>query len=99
VSPIDERLQATAAEPPTDARWTAHAVAIRVDGERRVLRLVRFPRGWLASTDTVDGPTLGHDASPYLAARRALDPLGVGLVTAMAAVAGLDRSIRRGSAR
>jgi hypothetical protein len=52
-------------------------------GVRRPLRLVRFARGWLASADTPDGPTLGADRSPYLAARRALEPLGIGLVEAM----------------
>lgn len=70
--------------------WRLRTVVVRIDGERRVLRLVRFERGWLASADSVVGPTLGHDASPYLAARRALEPLGVGTVEAMTAIGGLE---------
>jgi hypothetical protein len=47
------------------------------------MRLVSFRRGWLASVDTVSGPTLAADRSPYLAAWRALEPLGVDLAEAM----------------
>lgn len=59
---------------------------IRVGGTERSLRLARFDRGWLASVDTESGPTLGADRSPYLAAWRALEPLGVDLSQAMALV-------------
>jgi hypothetical protein len=55
------------------------------------LRLVRFDAGWLASVDTESGPTLGADRSPYLAARRALEPLGIGLVEAMTLVGSMPR--------
>ena len=59
---------------------------VTVGGVRRAVRLVRFEAGWLASADTPEGPTLGADHSPYLAMRRALEPLGVDLVTAMGIV-------------
>jgi hypothetical protein len=70
--------------------WRSRMLRVEAGGEVRVLRLVRFARGWLASADSIRGPTLGHDASPYLAARRALEPLGIGLVEAMTAVGRLD---------
>lgn len=79
---------ATVAEP----AWQLVRRHLTIDGSRRVLRLVRFDGGWLASTDTVDGPTLGADHSPYLAARRALEPLGVSMTDAMALVANLPRA-------
>jgi hypothetical protein len=47
---------------------------------------VRFSTGWLASVDTEAGPTLAADRSPYLAARRALEPLGIGMIEAMTLV-------------
>jgi hypothetical protein len=59
---------------------------VEVHGVRRTLRLVRFQRGWLASVDTPEGPTLGADRSPYLAASRALEPLGIGLTDAIEVV-------------
>lgn len=62
-----------------------------VDGVRRTLRLVRFPTGWVASVDTPAGPTVGVDRSPYLAARRALEPVGIDLVEAMTVVGRLDQ--------
>lgn len=67
-------------------RWEAHRLTVRVEGQRRVVRLVHFGGGWIASADTVRGPTLGVDRSPYLAVRRAVEPLGVGLVEALTAV-------------
>jgi hypothetical protein len=69
--------------------WHARSLSVRVGDEWTTLRLVRFARGWLASADGIDGPTLGVDLSPYLAARRALEPLGVGLVATMTALAGV----------
>lgn len=58
-----------------------------VDGRvERTLRLVAFAGGWLASADSVSGPTLAADRSPYLAAWRALEPLGIDLVEAIAVV-------------
>jgi hypothetical protein len=88
VSPIgDLRLPAAAAA--DEDGWHARSLSIRVGDEWTTLRLVRFARGWLASADGIDGPTLGADRSPYLAARRALEPLGVGLVATMTALAGV----------
>ena len=58
---------------------------------RRTLRLVRFDEGWLASVDTPEGPTFGADRSPYLAASRALEPLGIelsGVIELVGSVAG-----------
>ena len=52
---------------------------VEVRGVRWTLRLVRFEAGWLASVDTPEGPTIGADRSPYLAASRALEPIGIGL--------------------
>jgi hypothetical protein len=85
VSSIDElRPAATAA--PDQPGWRARSMSIRVGDGWTTLRLMRFDRGWLASADTLEGPTLGLDRSPYLAARRALEPLGIDLVAAMTAV-------------
>jgi hypothetical protein len=64
---------------------------VTVRGVRRPVRLVRFANGWLASADTESGPTLAADRSPYLAARRALEPLGVGMIDAMALVGRIGR--------
>lgn len=69
--------------PSTRPTWQIERRFVTVRGVRRPLRLVRFADGWLASVDTESGPTLGADRSPYLAARRALEPLGIGLVEAM----------------
>jgi hypothetical protein len=71
--------------------WQLERRFVTVRGVRRPLRLVRFDAGWLASVDTESGPTLGADRSPYLAARRALEPLGIGLVEAMTLVGSLPR--------
>jgi hypothetical protein len=82
-------LQRSAAVEADAASWHARSLSVRVGDEWTTLRLVRFDRGWLASADGLEGPTLGLDRSPYLAARRALEPLGVGLVAGMAAIAGI----------
>lgn len=66
--------------------WQLERRYVDVGGVRRLLRLVRFDAGWVASVDTPAGPTLGVDRSPYLAASRALEPIGVGLAEAMALV-------------
>ena len=84
----DEKADARA------ATWSSRRLSVTVRGETHLVRLVRFERGWLASTNAIDGPTLGHDASPYLAVRRALEPLGVGLAEAMVAVGGLDLGLQ-----
>ena len=70
--------------------WNAHRVDVMDDGELYRLRLVRFARGWVASAESVEGPTLGVDRSPYLAARQALEPLGIGLVAALSALGRLE---------
>ena len=77
--------------PAADPAWQLERRYLTVDGTRRVLRLVRFEAGWLASVDTVDGPTLGADRSPYLAARRALEPIGMSMTDAMALVGRIAR--------
>ena len=64
---------------------------IVIAGEERTLRLLRIGGRWLASIDTEHGPTLGADHSPYLAAVRALEPLGIGLAEAMAMVGPVRR--------
>ena len=74
--------------------WSGQEHGIEVRGASIRLRLFRFRAGWLASVDTVDGPTLGCDSSPYLAVLRAIEPVGGGLIEAMSIVAGV-----RGTAR
>jgi hypothetical protein len=69
---------------------------VEVGGVRRTLRLVRFAAGWVASADGPDGPTVGVNRSPYLAARRALEPLGVDMVEAMGIVGGVADDISAG---
>jgi hypothetical protein len=82
--------------PSTDQPWQLERREVTVRGVRRTLRLARFATGWIASVDTPHGPTLGVDRSPYLAARRALEPLGVGMVEAMTMVGPLtDRPSAR----
>jgi hypothetical protein len=72
--------------PSSEPAWQMERRFVTVRDVRRVLRLVRFSTGWVASADTPSGPTVGVDRSPYLAAAHALEPLGVGLVDAMAIV-------------
>ena len=71
---------------PTGPHWRGQEHRIELRGASFRLRLVRFPAGWLASVDTVEGPTLGYDSSPYLAVSRAVEPIGGGLVDAMSIV-------------
>ena len=87
-SPWVTDAEAALAEP---RAWSARRLDVIIDGEYHRLRLVRFPRGWIASADSVEGPTLGVDRSPYLAARQALEPLGVSLAAALSAVGRLER--------
>jgi hypothetical protein len=63
----------------SDQAWTTTRHRVDLRGTEWTVRMTRFPTGWLASVDTVDGPTLGCDASPHLALSRALEPLGVSL--------------------
>ena len=71
----------------SDPRWRGREHRIELRGASYQLRLVSFPAGWLASVDTVEGPTLGYDSSPYLAVSRAVEPIGGELVDAMSIVA------------
>jgi hypothetical protein len=86
---IIEPAPAAADDRPGAATWSARSRSVRVGPGWTTLRLAHFPRGWIASADSVEGPTLGVDPSPYLAASRALAPLGIGLEAAMDAVAEL----------
>lgn len=88
MSPIHD-LRRDPPEAPGETGWQARSMSIRVGDEWTTLRLVRFDRGWVASADTLEGPTLGLDRSVYLAARRALEPLGIGLLAVMTAIAGV----------
>lgn len=71
--------------------WRIEHRTVTVRGQARSMRLVAFERGWLASVDTVSGPTLAADRSPHLAAWRALEPLGVDLAEAMISVGRMPR--------
>jgi len=71
--------------------WRIERRFITVGGVRRPLRLVSFAAGWLASADGPAGPTLAADRSPFLAAWRALEPLGIELVDAIAVVGTVPR--------
>ncbi len=79
-------LSPTCSTAPDESGWHARSLSIHAGEGWTTLRLVRFAHGWVASADSIEGPTLGMDRSPYLAARRALEPLGVGLVAAMTAI-------------
>lgn len=74
-------------EPASGRRWHAHEHRIEVRGVSNRLRLVSFAAGWLASVDTVDGPTLGYDHSPYLAVSAALEPIGGSIMEALTILA------------
>lgn len=76
--------------PVSGRRWRVQEHRIELRGVSYRLRLVSFRAGWLASVDSVEGPTLGCDRSPYLAVSRAVEPLGGSLVEAMSIVAGLS---------
>ena len=76
--------------PSREPLFAVHRRFVTACGVRRTLRLVEFATGWVASVDTPSGPTVGVDRSPYLAARRALEPIDVDLVTAMTLVGRLD---------
>jgi hypothetical protein len=78
-------------------RWRALEHRIALHGVTHRLRLVRFAAGWLASVDTVEGPTLGCNASPYLAVSRAVEPIGGGLIDAMSIVSALRLSGQTGA--
>lgn len=77
--------------PSSHPTWQIERRFVTVRGVRRPLRLVRFDAGWLASVDTESGPTMAVDRSPYLAAHRALEPLGIGMLGAMTLVGPLGR--------
>lgn len=77
--------------PTAQPTWQMERRFVTLHGVRRPLRLVRFASGWLASLDTPSGPTLAADRSPYLAAQRALEPLGIGMTEAMMLVGRIPR--------
>lgn len=78
-------------EQATVPAWRLASRTVLIRGQERTMRLVAFDRGWIASVDTESGPTLAADRSPYLAAWRALEPLGADLAEAMVAVADVRR--------
>jgi hypothetical protein len=71
-------------------RVREHRIELR--GAAYRMRLARFSAGWLASVDTLDGPTLGCNASPYLAVSGAVEPIGGGLIDAMSIASALRLS-------
>jgi hypothetical protein len=76
------------------APWRMVRRTIVVRGIPRTLRLVQFPSGWIASADTESGPTMAVDPSPHLAASRALEPAGIGMVEAMMLVGSVEATPR-----
>jgi hypothetical protein len=72
--------------------WHGQEHHIELRGAPFRLRLIRFGAGWLASVDTVEGPTLGCNSSPDLAVSRAIEPIGGGLIDAMSIVSALRPS-------
>ena len=66
--------------------WQKHEWPIVLRGVSHKLRLVSWQSGWLASVDSVEGPTLGFDRSIYLAVSRAVEPLGGTLADAMSII-------------
>ncbi len=72
--------------------WRIERRTFMDGGVRRPLRLVAFATGWLASADSASGPTLAADRSPLLAAWRALEPVGIDLVDAMAILGVVPRA-------
>ena len=78
----DLKPQASAPGP----QWRPQEHRIQLRGATYRLRLSQFPAGWLASVDTVEGATLGCNASPYLAVSRAIEPVGGALIDAMSIV-------------
>lgn len=69
--------------------WRAQMHRIELHGATYRLRTIRFGDRWLASVDTVEGPTLGSNFSPYLAVSSAIEPIGGGLIDAMSIVSAL----------
>ena len=72
--------------------WRVEHRTFTDGGVNRQLRLVAFAAGWLASADTASGPTMAADRSPFLAAWRALGPMGIDLVQAVAIVGRIRRA-------
>lgn len=73
-------------------QWRSQEHCIELRGATYRLRLTQFRTGWLASVDTVAGPTLGCNASPYLAVSRAIEPVDGGLIDAMSIVSAMRPS-------
>jgi len=89
--------------PPADTGRPRHGHgvehAIELKGVRYRLRLVRTAGGWMASVDTVDGPSMAVNASPYLAVSLAIEPVGGQLMDALVAVSELAPAISRVAAK
>ncbi len=88
-----------AADDETDAflpprAWRASELRIDTPVGGVTLRLVRFGDRWLASANSLDGPTLGANGSPYLAASAALEPFGLGLTEVMRLIGRHSASLR-----
>jgi hypothetical protein len=81
-----------ASGPASDLGWRVQDLRIELRGATYRLRMARFSAGWLASVDPVEGPTLGCNASPYLAVSHAIEPIGGGLIDAMSIVSALRPS-------
>jgi hypothetical protein len=74
----------------TGPRWQKHESPIVLRGVSHKLRIVSWQSGWLASVDSVEGPTLAFDRSIYLAVSRAVEPLGGTLADAMSIIGELQ---------
>jgi hypothetical protein len=84
--------------PVARCQWHGQEHTFELRGIDYRLRLFSFATGWLASVDTVEGPTLGCNRSPYLAVSRAVEPIGGEMVDAMLIVAALSLPNPLGSA-
>jgi hypothetical protein len=76
--------------PVAGRQWHGQEHTIELRDINYRLRLFSFAAGWLASLDTVEGPTLGCNRSPYLAVSRAVEPIGGEMVDAMLIVSALS---------
>ncbi|HEX6139577.1 MAG TPA: hypothetical protein VF013_03835 [Candidatus Limnocylindria bacterium] len=66
------------------------SVTVDVRGRAVEVRLTRVQGRWLASAQTLEGPTLGRDHSPFLAVSQALEPLGGQLMDVLGAMRDLE---------
>lgn len=66
------------------------SVTVVIHGRPVDVRLTRVQGRWLASAQTLEGPTLGRDHSPFLAVSQALEPLGGQLLDVLGAMRDLE---------